>query len=239
MRATYTLSDHAVSRLRERCEVADPESALRRFGSLTEVTVSLDAKRLGPSSEATTHRLCFFPCSQRFAVLVVQTSFTDLNVDHHYITTAITTSMYEENVGRPLTDKEHCRAALSMLGPVLYRAWSLSRYGKVLQVNRTALSVHFKTAPFVWELKVRRALCEGFKLNEPLEATLAHPGALTAAHDQLKRIDRSLSDRHYMRLKSDFGTLKMTELTAKACPYCGMKPLPTDVSAEKKDPPRT
>lgn len=234
MRATYTLSDHAVSRLKERCEIADPESDLRRFESLTEVTVSLDAKRHGPCSEATTHRLCFFPSTQRFAVLVIQTSFTNETVAHHLIATAITTSMYEENVGRSLLEKEYCRAALSMLGPVLYRAWSVSRYGKVLQVNRTVLSIHFKTAPYVWEVKVRNALCEGFKTSEPLEATLAHPGAITAANDQLQRVGRSLNDRHYMRLKSDFGLLKMTELVARPCPYCGMQPLPTDLSAEKQ-----
>lgn len=235
MRAPYILSEHALFRLRERCSVPSPESDLKLHPSLTEVSVSLSSSKHNEKDEATGHRLCYFRSGNVFAVLIIQTDLSRDAVNHHIVKTAITPEMFEADTGQKLTDKEFCRAAHGMLGPVMYRAWSLGRYGKIMQVNRTTLKVHFKTSPHVWEVKVRNKVCDGFKENEPLEATLAHPGVITSANEQLTKIGRTLSERHFMRLHSDLGTLKLTELEARPCPYCGMQPLDTDISAAKDD----
>lgn len=118
------------------------------------------------------------------------------------------------------------------MGSVEYRKWLINKYGKLISDADKDLHVHFYDG-LRRIVKIRNKLCEPFKINENPEETLKHPGVLTSVNTQLKEIGKTLNDRKFMRYSSDEGMIKMTKLEAEKCPYCGMEPLETDVSAIK------
>jgi hypothetical protein len=229
MKVQASLSKHAADRIRERLNIEDPIAdfqSIRRFSNETVFLKQGDWN----DNKLVNFRLCYFPSSDVHAVLVTESNIQDGFAIHHLVITVITVDMYEERNGA-IAKVDTCRAAQARLGHVAYRAWSAARYGCTQRINSGRLHVYFKDSRAGITAKIRRPLCEGFRLNEPYEASLAHPGALSAVHQELAKFGRRLNDRLYMRFDSEVGPLKMTEYEASPCPYCGMEPLPTDTPA--------
>lgn len=232
MGAQVQLTTHSMNRLAERLLIEQPLEALRVIdGRLGDLTTHLGVETY-KDGEACGFKLMYFPSVNNFGVLVTKTVMESPGIPaFHILKTVITVEMYERKFGHVVGQPSYKRAARQSLSPVEYRDWIHKTYGENKTPNDNQLYVVFKCGERRKSIgvKIRPALCEGFKKNERLEDSLAHPGALTRVHETLGKFNLSLEERLFMRFDSEHGRLKMEARFARECPYCHMTPLTTDL----------
>lgn len=231
MSANSIFTHHASVRAQERLNILHLEDLLSRYPSVAPITHHLS--RPASSDVIASFRLLYVKDKDSFAVPVLRTIMKDGRVDHHVVATIYTTEMYEEASGLRITEDDYRLAAKAILGPVEYGEWEMRTYGTSKNLATHRLYVYFDRAQKPREVKVRNTNCSGFKQYEDPANVLAHPGAITSANNQLAKIGKTLNDRLYMRYDSKIGLIKLRAKQAMTCPYCGMEPLPTDISADK------
>jgi hypothetical protein len=234
MPATYTLSDHSRQRLAERCGLNDADSEFQSVRSIMAESVFLLQKN--DERGLSIFRLFYLRDFDSFCVLVLTAEGSPETGHHHTIATVLNQALFETKYGE-LSRFQMCSAAKFRLGLVAYSEWSKRKFGVVQNLSTGRLVVIFDAeVKRKINVKVRSRLCEGFKMHESLEDTLAHPGALTAVHEQLGRLKLSLEDRRRMYFDSSIGPLSMRAHEALPCPHCGALPLETDLPARKVRP---
>ncbi len=230
------LTTHAAERLKERLGVSDPLAVLQTAEyRLPSVSISIGEHQT-EDGEYCNFRLFYVPCVDGFAVLVVKrVEDAGGEIAFNVIKTVITAEMFELKFERSIDERSYRTCARLQLGVVEYRNWVDLRYGGKKRPNQNSLKVSFRTPTgnrVIW-VKVRSRLCDGFKRNERIENSLAHPGALTIVHETLAKFSLRFADRTYMRFDSEHGLLKMDAREARECPHCGATPLPTDLPDSK------
>ncbi len=234
---TYSIiTDHLKKRSLERLNLANFEIKTFNHTSLINSTVFLEKEDVSAHKQIS-FRLFYFKDEDIFGVFVFSTTMDAEKAISHNVLSAYTTEMHEENFSKNITTRQYQKAANLTLSPIEYKAWSISRYGKFTSFADHRLHVSFHGSSKEWIIKIRNKICEEFKIKENPSESLRHPGVLTYANEQLiEKTKKSLNQRKYMRYHCNEGYLKMTKLDAEKCPYCGMEPLETDVSAQKKGP---
>jgi hypothetical protein len=224
------LTAHAAARMHERLGVEQPQAAVQAIqGRLGSQTAHLGTEY--DDGELCAFKLLYLPEQQQFAVLVVKSVMEMPGiVAFHVVKTVITTRMWEDKFGTTIKSYKFKSAARQRLTPTAFRQWVHEVYGANKAPNDNQLHVAFRmgTRRKTIDVKIRSAVCMGFRHNELVEDSLAHPGALTRVHETLARFGLRLEDRQFMRFDSEHGRLKMHARSARECPYCGMAPLPTD-----------
>ncbi len=232
MKAYNILTDHLKKRSCERLSLVNFEIKTFNHASIIESSLFL-VKNDVTSREQISYRLFYFKDEDVFGVFIFSTIIENGKAVSHTVISLYTTKMHEENFSKVIADEQYQKAAELTLSINEYKVWSKEKYGKMISLADHRLHVIFWDSNKDWKIKIRNKLCEQFKILENPSETLKHPGVLTSVSEQLKKFNKSLNQRKYMRYHSDEGRLKMTKLDAEKCLYCGMEPLETDVSAKK------
>lgn len=225
---------HADQRARERLEIDNINTLLGNLKSLITSTEFLSVISISQTKQHS-YRLIYFDSFKKFAILLIATHLGIDGVESHTVVSTYTVNMYEENTGKTISELEFRKAAfLTISGEVEFRKWEREYFGTAHGIGSHKLKVWFDKGKPPVTLKVRSSNCVDFKRFASDFDVLSHPGALTAANKQLEKFGKTLNGRLYMRYDSRWsGLIKLQNVTATKCMYCGMEPLDTDVSAIK------
>lgn len=227
----YVVSLHARQRLATRCGLIDVDKEFLDVRNIYASTHSI--KKVRHHAGVNDLRLFFMKEIRRFCVLVTTHSGDEKSGYFCDVMTALTVGMFESTYGS-VREEAFCAAVFKRLGENGYRAWAKDVLGLVPSIGTRRLHVIYKPDRRNIEMRVRKFCCEGFKNNEPLRNTLAHPGVLTHVHETLAQRGLRVEDRTFMFF-SYFGQIRMEKKVAETCPYCGMEPLATDLPATKRN----
>jgi hypothetical protein len=230
-------TSHADQRARERLDIDDGINAfLGSLKSLIKSTLFLSVIS-NTQTKQHSYRLIYLDSFKKFAVLLIATHLGTDGAESHTVVTTYTVSMYEENTGKTISALEFRKAAfLTIHGEVESRKWEHEHFGTAHGIGSHKLKVWFEKGKSPVTLKVRSSNCADFKKYASDYDILSHPGALTAANKQLEKFGKTLNDRLYMRYDGRWsGLIKLQNVTATKCQYCGLEPLDTDVSAIKSE----
>lgn len=232
---TYSLSEHAKVRLAERCGLKHIDAEFRQVHSIIAASVSLFMDRR--CRDNALFRLFYLRSTNSYCVLALLAIGSADTGYHHPIVTALDLEMYEERYGK-VGQRKKIAAVRARMPLAEFNQWCVEHHGKLLSPGTGRLEVTYMpsmTGKTMVSVKVRPALCEQFKMYEPYEDTLAHPGALTRVHTALQHRGLRIEDRCSMSFSSPVGLIKLRAHEASVCPYCGAVPLETDKAAHGKD----
>ena len=177
MRAQTQITTHSMARLQERLHVVQPLGALQVLqGRLGDLTAHVGMEYDDEDGEFCAFKLMYFPEVQDFGVLVVKTVLESDGVPaFHVLKTVITQDMCVKKFARPIERRNYKRAAKLRLSPLEYRTWLHQTYGEREKPNDNQLNVVYRLGSQRKRIgvKIRPALCDGFKKNERIEDSLA------------------------------------------------------------------